>query len=155
MELIEELKRLATVEGLELHMPTSGHVQIIGGGVLVNWYPTSKRRTAYVAGAVAGKPYCSPRDVIALALGTTDRACKQPGASRLSMKKKRRRLFERSNLCHWCGLALSWEQSTVDHLVPLGAGGSNRGDNLVLSCQPCNTKRGHKMPHPRTNGDKP
>jgi 5-methylcytosine-specific restriction endonuclease McrA len=44
--------------------------------------------------------------------------------------------------CFWCEVGLTSATRTLDHLVPLSKGGSNRLDNLVLSCEPCNAERG-------------
>lgn len=55
-------------------------------------------------------------------------------------------------VCRWCGIDLvvggATEQyrppshATIDHVVPLSAGGSNALSNLVLSCEDCNERRG-------------
>lgn len=147
MNEIDLLRALAGRHGLELREPTAGHVQIIGAGMLVNWYPGSKRRTAYVAGAQSGKPYCSAEHVIELALGKAGevgqkRACRNSGR----MKKKRRRMHAADPRCHWCRADLEFEAATVDHLLPLSRGGSNRDDNLVLACEPCNRARRDSLP---------
>jgi 5-methylcytosine-specific restriction endonuclease McrA len=44
--------------------------------------------------------------------------------------------------CWWCDIALTDAIRTVDHVIPLSAGGSNRLDNLVLACEACNAERG-------------
>lgn len=50
--------------------------------------------------------------------------------------------------CHWCSTPVDWSSHVtakgalvVDHLD--GNGKNNAPDNLVPSCHPCNTKRGH------------
>ena len=45
------------------------------------------------------------------------------------------------NECVFCG---STENLTTDHLIPQSRGGSGSGDNLVLSCQSCNSSRNDK-----------
>ncbi len=35
---------------------------------------------------------------------------------------------------------------TIDHYVPLSAGGSDELDNMVLSCRFCNMDKGAKLP---------
>lgn len=57
-------------------------------------------------------------------------------------KAKRLRIFERDgNVCLACG---SVRKLTLDHVVPLSKGGSNRDDNLQTLCAGCNNsvKRG-------------
>ena len=65
--------------------------------------------------------------------------------------------------CHWCGVDLEfrhidypqiWKNHpelgwlpTLDHYVPKKEGGSNKISNLVLACDWCNQKRGHKTPN--------
>lgn len=58
--------------------------------------------------------------------------------------------------CHWCGLVVSWDLSypkdrnalVVDHLD--GVHDRNIAGNLVPSCNPCNSARGHSQPQPVT-----
>lgn len=47
--------------------------------------------------------------------------------------------------CWWCGEQVG-NNFHVDHRVPLSRGGSNRIDNLVISCPPCNLSKGPKLP---------
>lgn len=66
--------------------------------------------------------------------------------SRLSGKDKLRRknsLLRRDGpLCHWCHAEFTDELlATIDHLLPLKDGGSDRLENLVLACEPCNNGR--------------
>lgn len=43
--------------------------------------------------------------------------------------------------CVYCG---STTDLTTDHLIPRSRGGDDSADNVVLSCQTCNTSRGEK-----------
>lgn len=54
--------------------------------------------------------------------------------------------------CHYCNCAIHREpmkvnsihkprQATVDHMKPLGKGGSDSVQNMVLACQPCNDEK--------------
>lgn len=56
---------------------------------------------------------------------------------RHSLKKGRRR-------CHYC--REERRGRTVDHIVPLARGGSNRKENLIPACGPCNQAKGNAMP---------
>ncbi len=62
-------------------------------------------------------------------------------------KRKRRKkelIAERDGrLCFYCRRVFELEFMTLDHLVPKTRGGSNHISNLVLSCSPCNYKKGH------------
>lgn len=55
------------------------------------------------------------------------------------------KLINQQRLCYWRKEALS-EKYHVDHVIPLARGGSNWPDNIVISCAPCNQRKGCKMP---------
>lgn len=44
--------------------------------------------------------------------------------------------------CHYCALAMTSEQVTWDHKVPVIAGGNTHGRNLVPACKDCNGAKG-------------
>lgn len=46
--------------------------------------------------------------------------------------------------CGWCGKALAWSSSVVDHLNESKS--DNRPDNLLVSCNNCNRARGAMLP---------
>ncbi|WP_157839971.1 HNH endonuclease [Streptomyces megasporus] len=48
--------------------------------------------------------------------------------------------------CFWCGSdpGEDWHR---DHIVPLSRGGSNRLENIAISCQPCNSSKWAKIPY--------
>lgn len=48
--------------------------------------------------------------------------------------------------CRYCGRAVS-DDATTDHVIPKSRGGSDEIDNLVISCTPCNNRKGRKLPH--------
>lgn len=48
-------------------------------------------------------------------------------------------------LCHHCGQKFPKDQLTMDHLIPVARGGKSTKKNVVPSCKPCNTERGHKF----------
>ena len=54
------------------------------------------------------------------------------------LKRRREILLRDSSLCHYCGL----HATTVDHKIPLIAGGDDSDDNLVGCCRKCNSKKG-------------
>lgn len=56
--------------------------------------------------------------------------------------KRRRKMWEKDPRCCYCGKELSFEESSIDHVVPRSKGGSNGDENLVLSCEPCNSAKG-------------
>lgn len=67
--------------------------------------------------------------------------------------RKRRSVWSRSKLCHWCKCRmrdylphafprLPADAFTLDHVVPRSKGGDNTLANLVGACHACNNKRG-------------
>lgn len=63
------------------------------------------------------------------------------------MNKKRVRALknkEQNGRCYWCGYHM--KQITIDHLVPISLGGNNRDENLVVSCQRCNSRKDNSLP---------
>lgn len=45
--------------------------------------------------------------------------------------------------CYWCEEWVEYEDSTIEHLVPIASGGHHTKDNVVMACMPCNARRGH------------
>lgn len=64
------------------------------------------------------------------------------------MSKQRMRakklLKKRQRNCFYCGCILTNSNRTLEHLRPRALGGTDRADNLVLACKPCNYDRGCK-----------
>ena len=59
--------------------------------------------------------------------------------------------FTRKNIYHhyvskccYCGKRFATPQLNLDHVIPRSKGGTTSWDNIVLSCIPCNTKKGSK-----------
>jgi 5-methylcytosine-specific restriction endonuclease McrA len=74
--------------------------------------------------------------------------CRGPSKTqrkRRKLRQQRRFLFDAHPFCVYCGCELQWESSTVDHVVPLSKGGTHDLENLVLACEPCNTRKGSKI----------
>ena len=47
--------------------------------------------------------------------------------------------------CAYCGL--EEVPLEVEHIIPKSRGGTNRLQNLALSCKECNLAKGNKLPH--------
>lgn len=56
----------------------------------------------------------------------------------------RLQMVNQKNTCWWCSKKLT--KYHIDHLIPLSKGGSNRADNIVISCPSCNLHKSSKMP---------
>lgn len=48
--------------------------------------------------------------------------------------------------CWWCGKKIKGNDYHPDHVIPLARGGSNKPENIVVSCPTCNHKKGAKTP---------
>ena len=67
MNALSNLKKLARSAELEVIEYPDGRVLVIGGLVNVHWWPASRRMTAYVEGASAGRTHTTAKQVINLA----------------------------------------------------------------------------------------
>jgi len=87
---------------------------------------------------------------------STSLVIKMPAVVRLLRAFKRRKKpikFSRVNICardkyrcQYCGTKLDIEKSTYDHVVPRSQGGRTEWTNIVISCSPCNLKKGGRTP---------
>jgi hypothetical protein len=50
------------------------------------------------------------------------------------------------NACVYCTNSLAEDNFVLDHVVPVAKGGTNRKQNLVAACEPCNRRRGESDP---------
>lgn len=58
--------------------------------------------------------------------------------------------------CQYCGEFFSSNDLTFDHVVPRAKGGITEWTNIVASCEPCNTRKGHGAHmHPMNPPHKP
>ena len=67
--------------------------------------------------------------------------------------KKRAVKFSRENVyardhgrCQYCSNKIPRAEATYDHVTPRAKGGQTRGENIVISCVPCNQKKGGRTP---------
>jgi hypothetical protein len=67
MSHVANLKKLARAAELEVIEYPNGRVLVVGGLVNVHWWPASRRMTAYVEGASAGRTHTTAKQVINLA----------------------------------------------------------------------------------------
>ncbi len=148
----KDLLAAATARGAQVIDRGNGHFQI-KGRLLVNYYPFSKTRTAYVAGTLHGDKHVSPTQAVAMAFDAPPMAREVGKRTDKRSSKTRRirtRLIARKGPgCHWCQSVLTLDTSTIDHVIPIARGGLDNDNNRVLSCEPCNTARGHAMPELR------
>lgn len=66
------------------------------------------------------------------------------------MKKKATVRFSKSNVflrdfytCQYCGCQVNKTTATLDHVLPVSAGGKTNYENTVTACSDCNAKKGN------------
>lgn len=148
---MQELKRIAESRGIQVIDRGNGHLQLVGGPLLVNYYPESKKRTAYVAGTTARRTYVSPQKAVEMCFDPPSIHGAPKDSRSTHSRAIRRRMLRKGKECHWCGVELTLDTSTIDHVIPLHRGGLDNANNRVLACEPCNSKRGHEMPELKGN----
>lgn len=151
--IISELENLCKSKNYPLIVRANNHITI-KGPLTVHYYPFSKGRTAYVESTRKGCKGCTPKDALLMAeeLPTRIRNGGGDKPKRKQYRKYRKRLIEQGkDACHWCGIKLTLDTSTMDHVIPLSRGGLDHECNRVLSCEPCNSERADKMPELKKN----
>jgi 5-methylcytosine-specific restriction endonuclease McrA len=48
--------------------------------------------------------------------------------------------------CHYCQQAISPQELTMDHLIPISRGGKTTKGNVVPACKACNSKKKQLLP---------
>ena len=48
--------------------------------------------------------------------------------------------------CQYCGERFAASELTFDHLIPREKGGKTEWTNIVMACEPCNSRKANKMP---------
>ena len=51
-----------------------------------------------------------------------------------------------TGVCYYCRRQVGHEALTMDHLVPLGRGGTSIRGNVVPACKECNTRKKSLLP---------
>lgn len=61
-------------------------------------------------------------------------------------------LFQQDCKCFWCGFELTYNKSTLDHVLPKSLSKAfDKKENCVISCQECNHYRGELHAQKRPN----
>lgn len=84
------LKTIAEKRGLRVEERGAGHFQILGGSCLVNYYPNSKRRSAYIAGTTGmARHNVTPEQAVEMAFEPAPEGWAKPVSAGLDDPKKR------------------------------------------------------------------
>ena len=66
---------------------------------------------------------------------------------RREVKFSRRNILARDDhQCQYCGKRLPTARLSLDHVTPRSRGGKSTWTNVVAACNPCNTRKGGRMP---------
>lgn len=66
---------------------------------------------------------------------------------RMAVRLSRQNLMLRDQYqCQYCGKRPGLGDLNLDHVMPRSRGGTDTWENLVVSCRPCNLKKGKKTP---------
>jgi 5-methylcytosine-specific restriction endonuclease McrA len=49
--------------------------------------------------------------------------------------------------CQYCGNRFASAELTFDHVIPRSEGGKTVWENIVMACEPCNSKKANQMPN--------
>ncbi len=157
LHTVKKLRRICGERGLELIECGNGHYQI-KGKYLVNYYPFAKTQSIYVAGTIGAIKRCNVDKAIAIATGSNFKIDAPPAERKSSYKKKRMNLWKNGvRECYWCKVAfVSFDEATLEHIIPLSRGGLDNPNNYALTHKKCNHDRGNLLPHkqlPHSAGD--
>lgn len=141
----KNLKQLALSAGVEYIDKGNGHIQL-KGALLVNYYPTSKSKSAYVAGTKRASKQVTPEDAVKMCFQAPKAQTSIVNRKGNSREKRAAMLKKGITKCHWCQTPLTLDTSTIEHVIPLVRGGLDNANNRTLACKPCNSDRGGNMP---------
>jgi hypothetical protein len=75
-----------------------------------------------------------------------DHTAKHRAKTRVQGVARRRIMWERDNgICYICGDEVRFDGFELDHLVPVSRGGDNHPNNLAVTHQMCNRRRGTRI----------
>jgi 5-methylcytosine-specific restriction endonuclease McrA len=140
------MEKLAVLNNVDIENKGNGHFHI-KGEVLVNYWPNSKKKSAYIAGTTQRFTNINPDQAFKMALNPntlkTNKLRKERRKN--NYKKPKQRMHKKKPFCHWCGAKLALEDSTIEHVIPLSRGGLDHPNNQALACEPCNKAHDNKI----------
>lgn len=142
---MNELEFFCHQYGVKLVHKGGTHYQLTGK-MVVNYYPGSRKQTAYLNGATHGKSGVTAEQAVRMAMEVPEIVPKCKRLRRKNDRAWKKSVLAKFPFCHWCGKLLDVSTATVDHVIPLSRGGANFSSNKVLSCFNCNHERGNHMP---------
>jgi 5-methylcytosine-specific restriction endonuclease McrA len=65
---------------------------------------------------------------------------------KLSRLEQRKYIYSKNKRCGICGHDVRFDDSTIDHIIPLSRGGSDSFKNMQLAHTACNSAKGNHLP---------
>lgn len=62
------------------------------------------------------------------------------------LQKIRLKLIRIAPFCSYCNIRITFQTSTLDHIISKARGGTNAQTNLTLCCISCNHAKGNRTP---------
>jgi len=149
--VIPELIRLSRAAGITIEKKANGHYQLHGGKFLVNYYPHSKKQTAYIAGTFKSVKHVTIAQAVQMCFEQPESQGIHDKRQGNSRRKRTALLRKGITTCYWCGIPLHLDNSTLEHIIPLASNGLDNANNRTLACKPCNSSRGSGMPELKGN----
>lgn len=122
-----------------------GKVEVVEeyGEVLSVLDPSRAREFPHVLRAYGQR--FSPGDEVTIRMPSVARLWRAVGRVKRGVKFSRVNVFTRDGFrCCYCGTPGQMRELNYDHVVPRHLGGKTVWENIVTSCYPCNTKKGHR-----------
>ena len=126
--------------GLKAKECSPYHWQVFGGKFLVNYFNGRRGRTVYVGQTTHGIP---GSDEIAIRCAKELPKVECDDRKPFGYKKFKKRMFKKSNICYLCLRSMTFEEASVDHVIPLSKGGLNHHNNYRLAHERCNQQKGN------------
>jgi hypothetical protein len=146
--MLEQIQAMAEAKGIRVVVRDKGqHIQIVGTFTVNVYLNTIRGTTYYINGMSRGARFKGTPEQL---VGYAFRPPAQPKTAQRKKRDSARKLaaWRKSKQCHWCGTPLkSIADARLDHIIPLGNGGSNGSDNLCIACVECDRRKGAKMPY--------
>lgn len=145
MNFAQSLEKIAKENNVDFRICNEFHIQL-RALYIVNVYEGKSKY--YVSGANLSSYFskAKPMHLINVALGKNETAVSPKTKREKISAGTKRNLWQKSKDCFFCKRRIeSFSEASIEHVIPLGKGGSNRMNNLALSHEKCNHERGNSM----------